>query len=170
MSSPLITNVISQAEILNLFDYSEGQLLWKVARSNVLEGDIVGSPNGKKGYLSVQIEGLLYRVHNLIWIMYNGDIPDGFIVDHKDNNCIHNRIENLRLATLQQNNFNSTKRQGTSSNYKGVHWNKQSNSWRASIRIDGKAKYIGNFKDEYEAHLAWCEVAKKHHGEFFRDA
>jgi len=170
VSSSLITNVISQKEICELFEYNDGQLIWKIARSNVLEGDIAGSPNGKKGYLAVQIEGLLYRVHNLIWIMHFGDIPDGFLVDHKDNNCVNNRIGNLRLATLQQNNFNSAKRQGTSSLYKGVHWNKQSNSWRASIRIDGKAKYIGNFKDEYEAHLAWCKAAKEQHGEFFRDA
>lgn len=45
-----------------------------------------------------------------------------------------------------------------SSKYKGVHWNKRTNSWRASIRYNGERKHIGMFKDEYEAHIAYCKA------------
>lgn len=165
--SDTITNVLKQEVVKQLFYYDDGILRWRENPSNVSVGDPAGSPNGKNGHLSVQYENSLYRVHNLIWILFNGDIPDGVVVDHKNNISIDNRIENLRLATLQENQFNSKKRIGTSSKYKGVHWNKQSSSWRASIRVDGRVLYIGNFKTELEAHEAWCVVAKKIHGDFF---
>lgn len=163
-------NTLPQDVICSLFNYSNGNLYWRATRTNVVAGSLAGSPNGEKGHFSVQIENSLYRLHNLIWIYFNGDIPPDYIIDHKDNNGGNNVIENLRLATNSQNSFNSKKRVGSSSKYKGVHWNKQSNSWRASIRVDGKVKCIGNYAAEYDAHLAWCEVAKELHGEFFRAA
>lgn len=169
MSGALIKNTLSKDRINSLFKYSEGVLYWKEGVSNITSGTAAGSPNGK-GHLAVQVSGKLYRVHNLIWIMHNDEIPEGCVIDHIDNNCKNNRIENLRVATLSQNNFNSNKRRASTSKYKGVHWNKQSNSWRASIRANGKALYIGNFKTEEEAHEAWCAVAKNLHGEFFRAA
>ena len=141
-------------------------MLWREGRTNVLAGAIAGSPND--GYLCVQIDSKLYKVHNIVWVYFNGPIPDGMIVDHANGDSFHNDIDNLRIATDAQNNHNAKKRSGTSSKYKGVHFNKQSGTWRASIRINGKVKYIGNFADEYAAHLAWCAVAKEAHGDFFR--
>ncbi len=44
-----------------------------------------------------------YRLHRLIWILVNGDIPSGMIIDHRDGNCRNNRLSNLRLCTSQQN-------------------------------------------------------------------
>jgi hypothetical protein len=165
-----IINLLNKDEIDSLFVYSEvtGGLLWKNTVSNRIAGTLAGSPN-KKGHWVVQINEKLYRIHNLVWILFGNNIPENFIVDHIDNDPLNNRISNLRLATHSQNLLNSSKRENKSSIYKGVHWNKQSNSWRASIRINERVKYIGNFKDEYSAHLAWCDVAKEIHGEFFRD-
>ena len=162
-------NLMSKQQVLDLFiyDYDCGGLLWRIGRTNVVAGSKAGSLKSK-GYLSVQVDKKLYKLASLVWIMFNDTFDESLVVDHIDGDPSNNKISNLRLASSSENQLNSAKRKGTSSKYKGVHWNKQSNSWRASIRINGKAKYIGNYSNEYAAHLAWCEVAKELHGEFFR--
>ena len=39
----------------------------------------------------------------LIYVWYNGDINDGFVVDHIDNNPYNNNPKNLQLLTQEQN-------------------------------------------------------------------
>ena len=56
------------------------------------------------------------------------------------------------------NNRNKDKRTNCSSIYKGVHWDKQRNKWRAQISINGKTKHIGWFDDENEAGLMYLTV------------
>eukprot|EP00899_Mesostigma_viride_P009897 jgi/Mesvir1/18909/Mv18901-RA.2 len=41
--------------------------------------------------------------------------------------------------------------QGGSSKYKGVHWDSQRQNWRAVLRVDGKCRNLGSYKDEEEA-------------------
>lgn len=48
-----------------------------------------------------------------------------------------------------------------SSKYKGVFWDDKANKWRVSIRINGKQKYLGSFKNEYEAYLAYQKELNK---------
>ena len=39
------------------------------------------------------------RLHRLIWEAYHGEIPDGYVVHHKDGNKLNNDISNLELLT-----------------------------------------------------------------------
>jgi hypothetical protein len=48
----------------------------------------------------------------------------------------------------------------TSSQHKGVCWNKQKRKWRAEIRIDGKRRYLGCFADEEHAAAACRQAAE----------
>ena len=66
----------------------------------------------------------------------------------------------------KQNNANSKKQKNTSSDYKGVGWNKKANKWRAKIQIDSKSKHLGYFDSEIEAAKQYDKKAKEHFGEY----
>lgn len=60
-----------------------------------------------KGYRVVSIRNgatkLQCRVHRIIWISQNGIIPDGYCIDHINNDKSDNRIQNLQLLTFAEN-------------------------------------------------------------------
>jgi hypothetical protein len=87
-------------------------------------------------------------------------------IDHIDSNGLNNRKSNLRPCSRSKNMQNSKKPKNNKSGYKGVHWCKEHKSWRAKIMVDGKAIYIGSFKNKEDAALAYDVAAKKYHGEF----
>lgn len=39
----------------------------------------------------------------LIYVWFKGDIPDGYVVDHIDNNSFNNYPDNLQLLTIEDN-------------------------------------------------------------------
>jgi hypothetical protein len=95
--------------------------------------------------------------------------PKNKEVDHRDGNGLNNCRSNLRLSTHAENRKNSRKsknRKNMSSKFKGVCLNKIKNLFLASIYIDKKHKFIGLYKTEREAAIAYNKMAKKHFGKF----
>jgi len=80
------------------------------------------------------------------------------LCDHINGNGLDNRRHNLRLASRSQNAMNQIKTHGTSI-YKGVSWVKRDKKWRVQIMFNYKNIYIGDFKDEREAAIAYDEKA-----------
>lgn len=88
------------------------------------------------------------------------------LTDHINGNGLDNRRANLRPATGSQNSYNSRLPCTNKSGYKGVSWHKSSNQWRAQIRVGGKPRTLGYFRDPAEAALAYDVAAREVAGAF----
>lgn len=44
-----------------------------------------------------------YCAHKFVWETFNGKIPEGFEIDHIDNNKMNNKLSNLQLLTHTEN-------------------------------------------------------------------
>lgn len=76
-----------------------------------------------------------------------------YVVDHKDNNPLNDRLSNLQIITNRLNN--SKDKKNKTSKFTGVSWNISTGKWRAMIYLDGKLKSLGRFIKEKDAAKAY---------------
>ena len=88
--------------------------------------------------------------------------------DHVNGNRLDNRRSNLRTCTQAQNNRNRPRQVNNTTGYKGVS-KASATTFRAQIKVNGKKIRIGTYKTAEEAYRAYCDAAKKYHGEFYRE-
>lgn len=119
-----------------------------------------GRKNIKQRYLAM---------HRAILERYGIDIQDKQI-DHKNQNKLDNRKENLRVATPSQNCINRFVKEKNTSGYKGVtrHLSpRQINpTWIAQTKVKGKYVYFGTYKTREEAASAYNKGMQEHFGDF----
>lgn len=155
-----LINVLLQETIKELFEYKNGELYWLKPRSNRLKvGQIAGDKDGR-GYRRVMVGKTHYKLHVLIWIMFNGPIPEGALVDHDDKDISNNYIENLRLLTKAGNNRNR--------DAGGVTFETVRNKWRAQSSVGNETVFLGRFDTREEAEVEYknfCEFMLKDGGE-----
>lgn len=128
------------------------------------DGKRAGTLN-RLGYVQIKMDGRLYLAHRLAWFLHYGYLPAKQI-DHVNGNKADNRISNLRLASGSENLRNRGKPCNNTSGYKGVSWIAHYQKWQATIKFDGKNKYLGRFATREEAAEAYSKAALQHHGEF----
>ena len=111
---------------------------------------IAGSPNSR-GYYQVKHKYSYIKVHRLIWELFNGKIPNGYVVDHLDGNPINNSINNLALKTRAENTRNCKMNVKNTSGTVGVTLI-NGKYWRAQWYIDGKIhfKYFSSITYGFE--------------------
>lgn len=121
------------------------------------------------GYVVVTlcVDGIRYAVrgHQLAQAHATGRWSDGYI-DHQNRARDDNRAKNLRSATKVQNNSNRTKREGTTSIYKGVSFYAGVGYWAVTITANLKRRYLGLYAKEEEAAFVYDQAAIELHGEY----
>lgn len=120
------------------------------------------------GYWELIINKRYYKASRVAWFYITGNWPI-YEIDHKDLNKSNNSFDNLREATPHQNQCNHAKTRINTSGYKGVTKTGLSR-WTARIKINKYHKHLGCFDSPEKAHMAYCNAAKKYHGEFARFA
>ena len=116
----------------------------------------------KSGYYQCAIttkrqrENVEQRLHRAVWIKYNGNIPKGYHIHHKDENKDNNNIENLELLSPTEHSkrhyknvcdwWNSKK--GKIANRKGI---KNAKKWHKSD--DGKKWHSEHQTETLRKHL-----------------
>ena len=90
------------------------------------------------------------------------------LIDHWNHDTLDNRKQNLRVCSNNQNQHNQCKHIGVSSRYKGVSWRQRGSCgrWIVTIKIKDESVYLGSFKEEKEAALAYNKSASTHFGAF----
>lgn len=129
------------------YEAETGILTWKVKRigRGCIVGREVGSVKSDGRYRSVFLNGKRLYVHRVIWQMLNGEIVYGNCIDHIDGNGLNNRIENLRLVTLTENQRNRKLSKNNSTGIYGVF------NHAGGFSVNCANKYIGYSKDFFEA-------------------
>lgn len=136
------------------YTYKDGSLISLLTGKPIVAED-------SYGYIKLQREGKFFRVHRVIWEMFNGPIPTGYLVDHIDRNRKNNKIENLRLVTSSQSNANRA-HFSTATLPKGV--TKVGNKYRARICREGTRFFLGSFSTVEEAEKAYISAATEMDG------
>jgi len=134
------------------------------------------SPNSKKmdwckisfslnnnGYLCCKLTNennvkRAFLFHRLMYLFHNPDFDifnPTLLIDHINRDTLDNSIDNLRIATYQENQWNR--------NGKGCSYHKKSGKWMAYIRINKKLINLGYFLTEKEAHEKYLQAKKEYH-------
>lgn len=112
---------------------------------------------------SIVKNGLIHRLVATAFIPN----PHGLtIVDHIDGDKSNNDVSNLRWCTRQQNSMNMRPHRRSLSRFKGVCFSKEKRRWQASIRLNGKSKFLGYFNDDETAARAYDAAAGANFGRF----
>ena len=112
---PSKTKPLEQKELLDLLVYDETSptlLRWKVDRFSgtnmkvkfASAGDVAGGemPDAN-GYTVIGLFGKIYKIHRVIFTLLRGNIPEGYVINHKDGNRANNLIGNIEICTIAEN-------------------------------------------------------------------
>jgi hypothetical protein len=143
------------------YEYHEGELIRKSSNN---QHQHVGSVNSS-GYIQFEHFGKTVMLHRAIFELHFGEIPAGMQIDHIDRNPLNNRIENLRLASQNQNQINSRIPKNNTTGFKGV-LRTPNGKFQARLGFNGKKLYLDLFDTAEEANECVKNKTLELYGEF----
>ena len=157
---------LSQELVKHLFDYADGQLIWKNPRvpSRAKVGARAGTFSNTTGYRQVSVNSVTVMEHRVIFLWHYGHLPEN--VDHINHVREDNRIENLRAATVNENRYNALSKSNNKSGVRGVHWAPKSKKWCACVRANNCIVFRCLIDNLELAELAVTEARALYHGKF----
>lgn len=123
---------------------------WKIVKNNA---------NMETGYNQLKDNPTMVLRHRLVaycflnlpTILFDGTIE----IDHIDRNPLNNSADNLRLATRQQNVWNT--------NSKGYYLDKRDGRFYSDIMVNHKKIHLGGFDTEEKASEAYQKAKSIYH-------
>lgn len=148
------------------YDHLTGVVTWKVGNGrSVLPGDRAGCIDPSNGYRKIGYRGRQMPEHRLAWLLYYGEMPS-CPLDHANRVRDDNRISNLRLATVAENNRNKSVQSTNTSGMPGVYWSAGHNKWKVQLTVGGKRHFLGLHATFDNAKAARLSAERTHFGEF----
>lgn len=126
------------------------------------KGDLANFHKNAAGYLGIQIPSGIrrsVRLHELKWLLLNGEIPFEYEIDHIDGNILNNLASNLRLVTRRDNSRNRKMRSDNTSGVTGIRWSKYHNHY--VIRRTVGDKRLSRSRKTFEEALDVLEELKR---------
>lgn len=84
-----------------------------------------------------------------------GPCPEGLTLDRWPDKDGDYKEGNVRWASYAQQNYNQGKREGATSQYRGVSWDARRGKWQARITVAGHCVSLGRFAVEKDASAAY---------------
>lgn len=114
-------------------------------------------------YAATRIDGRQVFLHRFV---LGAELPA--LVDHINRIGLDCRKTNLRLATHEENALNRKRDIRNTSGYKGVSWHRESQKWRALIKVGDVWLSLGLHTTVEGAARAYDDAARKHFGAYAR--
>ena len=122
----------TQKQLNEIFTYVDGKLYHKNYRDRIFRGtDLEGVEAGKSmtdGRCQIRINYTYYMRSRLIWKMLNGIDPIG-VIDHINNDCTDDRIENLRDISQRDNRWEG---KTIADKLSGGNWSEVKMMWQSN--------------------------------------
>lgn len=145
---PSLTKPIEYDRVSKFVEYDESSptcLRWLVdvvsgrGRKMSRVGDTAGGT--KKKYSNIQIKGIVYQTHRVVWCLNSKeDFDSNMVIDHIDRNPLNNKISNLRLSTWSNNSLNKELSKHNKTGVSGVYWCNRDNVWIVINSLSGDTK------------------------------
>lgn len=118
----------------------------------------------KDGYLKLAVQDEGKRTHNefihrLVYKVWNGDIPEGYTVDHDDNDKLNNHKDNLKLLSNKDNVVKGNAKHWTMVSPDGevVQIYNMNQFCRERGLHAGHMRDVANGKPLYKQHKGWTK-------------